>query len=122
MTLTGAQLLQLLEQQWAGSYPRVLQVSSGVNYTWDEARSVGERVVRESVMVQGKRLEPDANYRVTVNSFMASGGDDVKVLLDGRDRLEGIQSRDAIIPVPSRCARPLSPGNERRITRLTQGR
>ena len=39
MTLTGAQLDTLLEQQWCGQgLPRILQVSAGFTYTWDAAR------------------------------------------------------------------------------------
>jgi 5'-nucleotidase len=46
LTLTGAQLDRLLEQQWdgQGTSPRVLQVSQGFTYTWDNAGSLGSPV------------------------------------------------------------------------------
>ena len=42
ITLTGAQIVQLLEQQWLNqTQPRILQVSRGFGYTWDAAKPVG---------------------------------------------------------------------------------
>ena len=39
MTLTGQQIKDTLEQQWTDpKRPRILQVSSGFSYTWDNAR------------------------------------------------------------------------------------
>ncbi|HKP94129.1 MAG TPA: bifunctional metallophosphatase/5'-nucleotidase [Fibrobacteria bacterium] len=44
MTLTGAQIYTLLNQQWAGqASPRMLQVS-GLTYTWDDSLPVGSKV------------------------------------------------------------------------------
>ena len=39
LTLTGAQIKTLLEQQWLNQpKPRILQVSNGFSYTWDDRR------------------------------------------------------------------------------------
>ncbi len=116
ITLSGAQILRLLEQQWAGTYWRVLQVSSGVSYAWDERRPVGERVVPGSVTIGGKPLDPAADYRITVNNFMAGGGDGFTVLLEGRDRADGPQNREAFMLYLQKHS-PVSPGRERRIAR-----
>ena len=49
LTLTGMQIKNMLEQQWLDpKRPRILQVSKGFNYTWDDARPTGERVVGRS--------------------------------------------------------------------------
>ena len=96
MTLTGAQIVQLLEQQWLGQpQPRILQVSHGFGYSWDNAKPVGQRVVPGSVMLDGRPIEAAASYRVTVNSFLADGGDNFQILKQGRDRRTGAMDVDA---------------------------
>jgi 5'-nucleotidase len=96
LTLTGAQIVQVLEQQWLNQpRPRVLQVSKGFSYTWDNAKPAGQRVVPGSVMLDGKPLEAAAAYRVTVNSFLADGGDSFSILKQGRDAKTGAMDVDA---------------------------
>jgi 5'-nucleotidase len=75
ITLTGAEVLEILEQQWSGNYPRVLAVSTGFTYAWDPKAPAGQRVVSESVKIDGEPLEPSLAYRITVNSYLAGGGD-----------------------------------------------
>ena len=54
MTLTGQQIKQALEQQWTDpKRPRILQVSSGFSYTWDNARPDGERILADSMSLNG---------------------------------------------------------------------
>jgi 5'-nucleotidase len=99
MTLTGAQILGLLEQQWravSGPRPRLLQVSEGFRYTWDASRPAGERVVRGSVTIAGRPLEEGARYRVVVNSFLADGGDGFTVLTEGTEVTGGPLDLDAL--------------------------
>jgi 5'-nucleotidase len=96
LTLSGAQLLQVLEQQWLNQpRPRILQVSSSLRYTWDAAQPPGQRVVPGSVQIEGRPLDAAANYRVTVNSFLASGGDNFHALKLGRDARTGMMDVDA---------------------------
>jgi 5'-nucleotidase len=96
LTLTGAQIVQVLEQQWLSQpRPRILQVSRGFAYTWDNARPVGQRVVPGSVTVDGKVLDAEATYRVTVNSFLADGGDNFPAFKQGRDAKTGAMDVDA---------------------------
>ena len=92
MTLTGEQIRRLLEQQWERPQPaggRVLSVSAGFGYRWDAsapagaAPGSGARVVPGSMMLDGVPLEPGKRYRVTVNNFIASGGDNFSVLREG---------------------------------------
>jgi 5'-nucleotidase len=98
MTLSGAQLLQLLEQQWANRDDggRVLQVSNGFTYAWDAARAPGQRVVPGSARLDGRPLDPTAAYRVTVNSYLADGGDRFPVLREGTQRITGLIDVDAL--------------------------
>ena len=84
LTLTGAQIKTLLEQQWLNQpKPRALQVSKGFSYTWDDRRPRGDYVAAEGITLQGKTIDPAANYRVTVNGFLADGGDGFVVLKEG---------------------------------------
>jgi 5'-nucleotidase len=98
MDLTGAQLLRLLEQQWEKPQPaggRILPVSNGFSYTWDAnmpegaAPGTGHRVVPGSMRLNAVPIAMDQSYRVTVNSFMASGGDALSVFKQGRNVQEG---------------------------------
>jgi len=97
LTLTGAEIDAMLEQQWIDQpRPRILQVSRNFSYTWDAAKPVGERVDIASITIDGKPIDPAASYRVTVNNFLADGGDGFKVIKKGRDQLPGIFDVDAL--------------------------
>ena len=118
MTLTGAQIAQLLEQQWAGQpYPRVLHVSRGFGYAWDASRPPGQRVVPASLRLDGRPLAPEATVRITVNSFLAAGGDNFSVLQQGRDVVTGEMDIDAF-EAYVRAQPALAPGALDRIVRL----
>ncbi len=118
MTLSGAQIVQLLEQQWTGQVSaRLLQVSKGFAYTWDAARPLGQRLVPGSVTLDGRPLDLAASYRVTVNSFLAGGGDSFPALKAGTDRRTGMMDVDALERYVQ--ANPmLAPGKLDRIARL----
>jgi len=98
MTLTGAQVLAMLEQQLGNpnesNETRVLAVSEGFAMTLDPARPAGQRVVAASF--RGQPLDPAARYRVTVNNFIAGGGDGYTVLKQGTDVTVGPLDLDAI--------------------------
>ncbi|MCS7293675.1 MAG: bifunctional metallophosphatase/5'-nucleotidase [Gloeomargarita sp. SKYBB_i_bin120] len=90
MTLTGAQVKALLEQQFDNPAPgqnRILQVSQGFRYRWRPDRPPGQRVV--DITLNGQPLIPTQTYRVTVNGFLADGGDGFTVLKEGKERLVG---------------------------------
>lgn len=122
VTLTGAQLRTLLEQQWSArnvERPRILQPSRGFSYAWDPARPAGERVIADSMRLNGRRIAADGNYRVTVNSYLAGGGDGFRVLRDGRDAVGGPLDIEALVTYVRRVSadRPLRPERTARIER-----
>ncbi|KYF68985.1 bifunctional metallophosphatase/5'-nucleotidase [Sorangium cellulosum] len=101
MTLTGAQIHTLLEQQFrvgAMGTPQsvILQVSDGFTYTYSQSAPVDSKVDITSIRINGAPLEPARTYRVAVNSFLASGGDGFTVLNEGTDRLGGALDLDAL--------------------------
>lgn len=120
MTLTGAQIDALLEQQFDNPAPgsnRILQVSEGFSYTWDAAAPVGSRVDPSTIMIDGVVLDPGTGYRITVNSFLADGGDNFSVLATGTDRLGGEVDLDALVTYFGDNS-PVAPGPQDRISRL----
>ncbi len=122
VTLTGAQLRTLLEQQWSArnvERPRILQPSRGFSYAWDPARPAGERVIADSMRLNGRGIAADGNYRVTVNSYLAGGGDGFRVLRDGRDAVGGPLDIEALVTYVRRVSadQPLRPDRTARIDR-----
>ena len=118
MTLTGAQIHELLTQQWVGqTSPRILQVSSGFTYMWDASQPDANKVDAATIMIGGVMVLPGSSYRVTVNSFLADGGDNFSVLVDGTDRLGGEVDLDALVTYFGLNS-PVAPGPQDRITRI----
>jgi 5'-nucleotidase len=118
LTLTGAQIAQLLEQQWLGQpNPRILHVSRNFSYAWDAARPLGERVDATTIRLDGAPIDPDGRYRVTVNSFLAEGGDGFVVLREGTERSTGGGDLAALVAW-FEANSPISPGPLDRIRRV----
>jgi 5'-nucleotidase len=117
MTLTGAQIDRVLEQQWdgQGTSPKVLQVSNGLTYTWHSGGPLGSRVDDASIKIGGVTVDPAASYRVTVNSFLADGGDGFTALRSGTDRLGGDIDLDALAAYLT-AHDPIAPTPRDRIT------
>jgi 5'-nucleotidase len=117
MTLTGAEIEQLLERQFTQDTPRVLAISSGFGYAWGPKAWAGQHIVPGSIRIAGEPLDRGRTYRVTVNSYLAAGGDRFNVFTAGRDRVVGGSSRQAIADyVHARS--PVAPADERRIRRV----
>jgi 5'-nucleotidase len=96
MTLTGAEIRKILEdQQREGRRgPSFLIPSSSLTYRWVASAPYGQRV--QDLRIGGQPLDPARNYRFTVNSFMADGGDGVTGLSAGRNRLGGALDIEAL--------------------------
>jgi 5'-nucleotidase len=103
MDLTGAEIKQVLEQQWnggnEGTNRKILQVS-GLQYTWD----LSDALLTSAPAIVGDVLVDDDGdpatdmvplvdgdtYRVAMNNFIADGGDNFTVLRDeGENRTTG---------------------------------
>lgn len=119
MTLTGAQIRTLLETQFNGcngqTAERILQVSAGFNYAYTAGNACNARVT--SMTIDGVAVDPSASYRVTVNSFLADGGDGFTVLKDGGQRLGGAVDTDAFEAYLQANPTGVAPGPRNRITR-----
>ncbi|MGK5692451.1 bifunctional metallophosphatase/5'-nucleotidase [Streptomyces sp. URMC 128] len=119
---TGAQLIQVLKEQVTGpnaAAPKVLQVSSGLTYTLDLTKSGADRVVTDSVKLDGKAIDPAATYRVATNSFLAGGGDGFPTLGQGTNDVVGADDLTALeqyLTAHSSATNPLAPPKADRIT------
>jgi 5'-nucleotidase len=98
ITLTGAQLKTVLEQQWQpqpdGSVQvKMLQISSTLHYSWSQSAPPGSKV--SNITVAGQPVTDTATYRVSVNNFIAAGGDGFAELKNGTDLAGGPVDLDA---------------------------
>lgn len=116
LSLTGAQIDALLEQQFCGvnspsatpaGFFKVLLPSDGFAYTWDNAIATSPANVScatdpalgavnpASITVDGVVIDLNASYRVTVNNFLADGGDGFFILREGTNRVGGLEDLQA---------------------------
>jgi 5'-nucleotidase len=104
LDLTGAQLHCVLEQQFA--LGTVLYPSATLTYAVDPAGTsapagsdpcTGTRVPDGSVEIGGVVVDPAATYRITVNNFLAGGGDSFSTLTVGTDAVTGPIDLDAFV-------------------------
>ncbi len=118
-TLTGAQLITLLDQQWIGKKDvEPLSASHGFTFTWDAAKPNGEsKLVPGSVKINGTPLDPNARYRVTVDGFLADGGDGLTILRQGTDKTPSVVDLTALNAYITAHS-PLAPPALDRIVRL----
>ena len=119
VTLTAQQLKNVLEQQFSGcmnqSAQRILQVSNGLRYSWSASAAPCAKIVDvtftptdvttappvvtgapEAVVVSGVVQNPTRTYRVTINNFIATGGDGFTTFLGATNPLGGAQDIDAL--------------------------
>lgn len=120
--LTGAQLITALQQQVSGPVngpaPKILQVSMGFTYTLDLTKAGADRIVVDSVKLNGAALDPARTYRVAMNEFLAGGGDGFTVLKEHKNKLVGAPDLDAFNAylAKSSAAAPIAPPAADRIT------
>jgi 5'-nucleotidase len=125
MTLTAQDIKDVLEQQFAGcrgqlsTATRLMLPSAGFKYRWDGSQACDARVrsvtltrdgrTETLVDASGKVLEPAREYRVTVNGFMASGGDGFATFTKGRAWHGGALDIDALVDYLARFKSPQPP-------------
>jgi len=109
LTLTGAQIRTLLEEQFKGcaldappgsdppTTDRRLEISEGLAFTWSQSAPPCEKVDPASLKLHGVSVAPSARYRITVNNFLADGGSDFFVLKEGTNRLIGPPDLDSTV-------------------------
>ncbi|MEU9112146.1 bifunctional metallophosphatase/5'-nucleotidase [Streptomyces sp. NPDC048483] len=120
--LTGAQLLTGLQQQVSGpneASPKILQVSRGLTYTLDLTKSGADRIVKNSVKLNGAALDPAKTYRVAMNEFLAGGGDGFPAFKNAKNTYVGPSDLDAFtayLTAHSSANAPLDPPKADRIT------
>jgi len=81
LDMTGEQLLGVLEEEWPRDnrlLPKILK-TSGLRFSWDATAGAGAHV-QHACDDSGAPIDPARHYRVTVNDFMAGGGDDLHLL------------------------------------------
>ncbi|MFI8194618.1 bifunctional metallophosphatase/5'-nucleotidase [Streptomyces sp. NPDC085946] len=121
---SGTQLIQVLKEQVSGANaaaPKILQVSSGLTYTLDLTRTGADRVVTDSIRLNGAPVDPAATYRVATNSFLAGGGDGFTTLGQGTNDVVGADDLTALekyLTANSSAADPIAPPKADRITIL----
>ncbi|MER7793422.1 bifunctional metallophosphatase/5'-nucleotidase [Streptomyces sp. NPDC097640] len=119
--LTGEQLITALKQQVSGSNeasPKILQVSKSLTYTLDLTKTGADRVVADSVKLNGEAIDPAKTYRVAMNEFLAGGGDGFPAFKDGKNKLVGASDLDAFtayLGANSSAGSPLAPPAADRI-------
>jgi 5'-nucleotidase / UDP-sugar diphosphatase len=127
MELAGVDVLAMLEHgvslggdaevQGSG---RFLQVS-GLRFTWDATRTVGNRVVQADILNVGGEYEPleaDSIYSVATNDFIRNGGDDFVMLAQNAiDPFDFGPPVDLVVADYIRANSPIALEVEGRITR-----
>lgn len=123
MTITAQQLKDALEMQFVGSCTtpsgankqvatRVLQPAKGLHVTWSASGAACQKIQEvtlttydssdaivniDPIVVSGVVQNPSNTYRVTVNSFLATGGDNFSVFNLGTNRIGGAQDIDTVV-------------------------
>jgi 2',3'-cyclic-nucleotide 2'-phosphodiesterase / 3'-nucleotidase / 5'-nucleotidase len=114
MTVTGAEIKTLLEQQW-GSKVRIMPVS-GLKVSYDDSRAAGDRIV-SIVKEDGTPVEMNQTYTITVNNYMAGGGDGYTVLAGITNRTIDVVDLDALVNY-IKAQDEVNPQIEGRVTKL----
>ncbi|MCH7356192.1 bifunctional metallophosphatase/5'-nucleotidase [Acinetobacter sp. NIPH 1958] len=114
LSLTGKQIRDVLEQQWSGANTatvRILQPSKEFSYSYKKDNSTSPRA--SNILVAGQALNDTKVYRVTVNSFLADGGDNFTVLKEGKNPVGGGQDIDALEKYVSQYSPLTAPKTDR---------
>jgi 5'-nucleotidase len=127
MTLTAQDIKDVLEEQFAGcrgqsaTSTRFMLPSAGFRYQWDGAKACNARISNVALTTgaateiivdpAGVVVNPAKRYRVTVNNFMADGGDGYSTFQKGVERLGGAQDIDALVAYMAQFKAPRAPYN-----------
>ncbi|HEY6662694.1 MAG TPA: bifunctional metallophosphatase/5'-nucleotidase, partial [Sphingomicrobium sp.] len=120
LTLTGAQLKTVLEQQYAvplrpkATLPAVLAPSAGFTYAVDLRAPEGQRI--SEMRHAGNAVDAAKSYRVVLNNYLAAGGDGLSGFTAGTNLFDtGIIDLDALVEWIAKDQTP-PPPNRIRLT------
>ena len=127
MTLTGAQLLELLKQQWCDrGRALILQPSESVRYAWSASAAAAAQGAPcatapnpvSQLAIGGTPVDGARSYRVAVSSLSAGGFNRFDALAAGDDRTDGPADTAAMEAhlAPSLSGEPRVPPATDRIT------
>ncbi|GAA0947219.1 hypothetical protein GCM10009560_63480 [Nonomuraea longicatena] len=118
VTLTGAQLKTILEQQFVGGpnaqpFQKILQPSANFTYTYSKSAPWGGKV--RDMKLDGVAVTDGQQIRVSANNFLVGGGDAFAGFKDGTDVWSGPLDIDAFVAYLG-ANQPTSPPAVNRIT------
>lgn len=118
MTMTGADVRRVLEQQFtAAGAANILQVSAGFTYTYRKHAPAGHHVVAGSIAINGRRLRSTDRVRVEAVDFIASGGDGFGAFRRATRRVTHGTDIEAVAAY-LKAHSPVAPGPRNRIVRV----
>jgi len=106
----------VLEQQFTAARTFVLQSSAGLKYTWSASAAFGSKV--SGITLNGVAVDPNATYRVTINSFLQGGGDGFSEFTKGTNVTGGGIDLDAFTGWLDKHPGEKAPATDR-ITRVS---
>lgn len=99
-TMTGDEIRRVLEEQFAGcggqTTQRIMQISATLKYESAPGAATCAGKIGQ-IWISGTLVGPTDSFRVTMNNFMATGGDGFAVFKEGTDALGGAQDIDALV-------------------------
>jgi 5'-nucleotidase len=113
-SISGEVLLRMLEEQFSPDRRRVMQMSNGFTYAYDLSRPPGQRVIRDSVRINGAPLDVKRQYRLATSNFLWDSGDGMHALGAGTDPMLIGVDYDLLAGYFSRHS-PVQPGPQNRI-------
>jgi 5'-nucleotidase len=124
--MTGQQIKNVLEQQWAACTPPgrsggatvILQVSATFTYSYDLSQACGSRI--SNMMLNASPIVLATTYKVTMNNFLADGGDSFPAFTAGTNRVYApLFDVDAFAAYLGNHTPPgVAPGPMNRITQI----
>lgn len=125
VTMKGSDVIGLFEEQWqpeTASRPFLhLGISEELEVVYDSKAAKGKHV--KSVEVDGKKLDPNKEYRVATLSFLAAGGDNFFSFAKGDFELSGLTDFETWVDYFERrteANEKVSPDNDERQADMTK--
>ena len=113
MDLTGAQVIQVLEEGANSQYGTV-QIS-GLTWAYAADALFGDRLTSVT-LPDGTSIDPSATYRIATNNFLASGGDQFTAFTEGANTVDtGINLVETVVRYLGANS-PVDPQVEGRLT------